>query len=133
MTDRAISPERYPLGFVAAILAPGAIACLIGTLEGSLEMALFAFYAAFIVAGIHVGIIALPVFALLRRWSPPSWWLVLPASFLVGATPVPLLAAPSSPWREWLWICLAAGGFGLSGGIAFWLVVNRPWRRGSCR
>jgi hypothetical protein len=134
MPDSSISSERYPLGFVAAMLAPAAIACLIGAAaEESLAVALFAFFVALVLAGIHVGIIAIPVFALLHRWWPPAWWLVLPASFLVGAAPVSLLAWPTSPWREWLEVGLAFGGFGLSGGVAFWLVVNRPWRRGSCK
>jgi hypothetical protein len=133
MTDSAINPERYPLGFVAAMLAPSAIVFLIGAAYESLGLGLSAFFVAFVVAGIHVGIVALPVFALLHRRWPPVWWLVLPASFLVGAGPISLLEASSSAWPDWLLPSLIGGGFGLSGGLAFWLVVNRPWRRGSYR
>lgn len=133
MSDLTFEARHTPLGFVAAAVAPALMTGLYFAFTGSPGLFLPILVAGFIVAGLHVGLLAAPLFLLLEtRWRPQVWN-ILPASFLIGAGPATLLASSSSPAADLLMTSLICGGLGLSGGVAFWLVVNRPWRRGSCR
>lgn len=133
MTELAWQSWSYSLGFVAASLAPAFTTGLYFVFTGSPDLFLPILVAGSIVAGLHAGLLAAPIFLVLEtRWRPRVWN-ILPASFLIGAGPTTLLASSSSPASALLMTSLICGGLGLSGGLAFWLVVNRPWRRGSCR
>jgi hypothetical protein len=133
MTDSDSEPQHYSWGFVAASAAPALMTGLYLAATGSSDLFLPILVAGFIVAGLHAGLLAAPIFLLLEtRWRP-RLCNILPASFLIGALPATLLASSSSPASALLMTSLICGGLGLSGGLAFWLVVNRPWRRGSCR
>jgi hypothetical protein len=121
---------RHLAGMLAAVLAPALLLGAITAIGESSDLFAPMFVGGLIVAGIHVGVLAMPIFAMLAtRWEPRLWSTLL-ASFAIGAGPASLLFLP---WGGDLELSLVFGGFGLSGGLAFWLVVNRPWRRGSCR
>jgi hypothetical protein len=114
--------------FLAAPLAPASIGAL---MFGSPVWAI----PIFIVALLHVLFFAMPLYVLMARHWRPTFANVLAMSFLVGALPVVALMSLSYelPWYELVQAGGAGGLFGLSGGLLFWLVLSRAWRRGSCR
>ena len=142
---------RHLLAMLAAALAPALVMGVYGAVITSPGLFLPFFVFAFILAGLHVGLVALPLFAILsRRWRPRLWSISL-AAFLVGSIPFLLLslAGPGSDeemlngkmlvvhgvrtWDGWLFQLQAAsflGALGLSGGLAFWLVIQARGDRG---
>lgn len=98
-------------GMAWAVMAPAAAGALVG-LAGGPGFAFVVFMAALSVAGLHVILLALPLYGLLRllRWQVnPATALV--AAGLIGALPATLLAGPGlGAW---------GGLFGLIGGVAF--------------
>jgi hypothetical protein len=99
-------------GFLAAICAPALLAGAFGLAGGPL--ALIVLWFAFVIATLHVILLAVPLYALLRRWREPAPATILLASFLIGGLPAPILFGwPALPE---MWIL---GAFGLAGGFAF--------------
>lgn len=76
----------------------------------------------------HAFILGLPLLLLGMRLHAVRWWSILPLSFLIGLIPAALAGSPS------LVEVLPMGGFGLIGGLTFWLVwhfwIGRTSRRG---
>ena len=90
---------------------------------------LFGFLIALILAALHVVFLAVPIHALLSRRRTPGPVLVLAASFLIGALPLPLLLGVEELSTGFL----IFGLLGMSGGIAFLLMAARAttiWRNG---
>lgn len=140
----ALAPHHLK-AMLAAALAPALVMGAYGGVTGPPALFSLFFVFAFVIAGLHVGLVALPLFAILsRRWRP-RLWNILPAAFLVGSIPYLLLclAGPITDeemadgkllvvhgvrtWDGWLFQLQAAsvlGALGLSGGLAFWLVIR---------
>lgn len=126
---------RHPAGMLAAALAPALVTGCYVALTGSPGLFLLFFVAAFIVAGLHVGLLAMPIFAILSRIWRPRLWNVAPAAFLIGSIPFLMFAVRGvGTWAEWVFAletAAIAGALGLSGGLAFWLVLNLPGSGGA--
>ena len=69
------------------------------------------------IALLHLGLLALPVYMLLRRWWRLQWWNAAAAGFVIGALPMSLLF-----WS--LDGSSMAGLCGLVGGLTFWAVLK---------
>lgn len=110
-------------GFIAAICAPALVAGAFGLAGG--PFAVIVLWFAFVIATLHVMLLAVPLYALLSRWREPGPGIVLLASFLIGGLPAPLLFGwPALP-EMWL-----PGAFGLIGGFAFLHFSRRETDRG---
>ena len=70
----------------------------------------------FPIALIHVALLALPAYLLLRRRWRLSWWSASLAGTLIGALPIALLS------MSWEAVPFGATS-GLFGGLAFWTVI----------
>ena len=135
---------RHFLAFVAAAFVAAAVSA-IGS--GAPEM----FVAAFLVALVHVLVLAMPIYLFLRTRTRPTLPRILAGAFLIGALPILLLvlAFPmpegsdawgggvqtvrdgARTWQGWLELLSGAGWFGLfgaCGGLAFWLVLRSELR-----
>jgi hypothetical protein len=101
-------------GMAWAMMAPALAGALIG-LAGGPFLAIAVFGTALSIAGIHVVLLAVPLYGLLRiaGWRVSSKK-VLVAAILIGAMPATLAGGP---------VLGASGGlFGLIGGVAFCVV-----------
>jgi hypothetical protein len=123
---------RHLIGMLAAAVAPALAAGLLTALSGPGYLVGPTIAAAFLVAAMHVTILAMPLFPLLARLWEPVLWRVLLASFAIGVGPMALVSAAGSianglPDAQGLSVFLAAaaafGGFGMAGGLAFWLTL----------
>jgi hypothetical protein len=123
---------RRELGaFLAAATVPAALPATAGPI-------IFLF--SFPIALLHVALLAIPAYYLLRRRFALTAGRVLLASFLIGAIPIFLFVAPLFPpppnvdnwagvgsWDDWLNVAATAAVFGLlgtSGGLPFWLILR---------
>jgi hypothetical protein len=127
------SPRLGCLGFLAAAAAP-AIAATV--LSGTTD----AFIPVFVAAAAHVALIALPLYLMLDLRYRATLPRVIGAAIMVGALPIPLAVFPPfllggfggvDVVRSAATAALVLGGFGAVGGLAFWLVIGAPWRRGA--
>jgi hypothetical protein len=118
-------PERPSAGRVAAALlaasaaAPSAFGLMLvaqAPREG-FWLLLAAVTFGFPVALLHALLLALPAYAIVRRWWRLKWWNAAATGFLIGVLPASLLVTPSFG-------TLMAGGGGLVGGLVFWLVLR---------
>ena len=107
--EREVNVTR---GFAAAACAPALLAGGIGLIGG--PFAILIFVLALAIAGMHVVLLAAPLYALLCLWREPGPAIVLPASVVIGGLPVPLLLG----WPFVPGSCIG-GAFGLVGGFAF--------------
>lgn len=111
-------------GFVAAVCAPTLLAGLFGLAAGPLVLIILIY--AYAIAAVHVALLALPLYALLRLWREPGPAMVLVASLLIGMLPLPLLLGGPISLEPWPF-----GIFGLCGGGAFLLFSrNAPGAAG---
>ena len=111
-TDRDELEVDATRGFIAAACAPALVAAGFGLIGGPFAIVIFVL--ALAIAGLHVALLAAPLYALLSLWREPGPAIVLPASVLIGGLPVPLLFG-------WPFVPGVPIGsiFGLIGGIAF--------------
>ncbi|HVQ08665.1 MAG TPA: hypothetical protein VMS43_09545 [Allosphingosinicella sp.] len=115
------SGPDHGFAFLAAAVVPALLTALYFLAWGGPLLFLIAFLAALFVTFLHVGLLAAPLYLLLDHFGPPGRGIVLLASILIGALPLPLLLGASDP----LGAAPLLGMLGLSGGIAF--VVVREW------
>lgn len=115
------SDSDEALAFLAAAIAPALLAALYGLAAGEPSLFVIIFVVALFVAFLHVGLLAAPLYLFLNRYGPPGPGLVIPASILIGALPLPLLLGAADP----LAAAPVLGVLGLSGGIAF-VAVRGP-------
>lgn len=107
---------RHLGGMGAAAVAAALAAAVASLVVGGAGAAVFA--AALMVAGLHVGLFAMPLFQILLLLGlRPNLPAVLAAAFLIGFTPLSLITGIPYWWT---------GAFGLCGGYAFWRVVDVP-------
>jgi hypothetical protein len=115
----SVTPESNEgLAFLAAAVAPALLTALWFLAWGGPLLFLIAFLAALFVTFLHVGLLAAPLYILLDHFGPPGRGLVIVASILIGALPLPLLLGAADP----LGAAPMLGVLGLSGGIAFVVV-----------
>lgn len=135
---------RHFLAFLAAAVVAAAVPAI-----GSWSLGVFVY--AFLVALVHVLVLAMPIYLFLRVRTRPTLPRILAGSFLIGALPILLLvfAFPMSEgsnawsggvqtirdgvrtWQGWLELLTGVGWFGLFGafgGLAFWLVLRSELR-----
>jgi hypothetical protein len=105
---------RHLGGMGAAAVAAALAAAVASLFFGGAGAAVF--IAALVIAGLHVGLFAMPLFQILilLGWRPnlPA---VLAAAFLIGFIPLSLITGIPYWWT---------GAFGLCGGLAFWLIAR---------
>lgn len=118
MEDDAPVPDHLA-GFIAATLAPAAIAGLIALpIFGPFALAVF--MCALMIAMLHVIIVAAPLYVLISHLWRPGPVTILVLAPLIGGAPVTLLA--------WNGLNAGTGIFalcGFVGGIAFLIFANR--------
>jgi hypothetical protein len=126
------SPRLGCFAFLAAAVAPAvAVALLLGTAS--------AFFPAFIAAGAHAALIGLPLYLMLDLRYRITFPLIMGASILVGAVPIPLAVflpfvfGGFGDMESVAMPALVLGAFGACGGLAFWLVLKVGRRLDSCR
>ncbi len=112
--------DRFSAAFVAAAATPALVTGLFFLVLAGPGGFLFGFFIAFTLAALHVVFLAVPIHALLRRRRTPGPVLVLAASFLIGALPLPLLLGAEEVSTGFL----IFGLLGMSGGIAFLLTAG---------
>jgi hypothetical protein len=111
-------------GFIAAVLAPALLAGLFGLAAGPLVLIILIY--ALVIAALHVALLAVPLYALLRLWREPGPAMVLISSLLIGTLPLPLLLGGPISLDLWpLGLC------GLCGGGAFLLFSRNAPGEGS--
>ncbi len=119
------------LGCVMAAFAPAAATGLVTIgLAGSLSnplgfgsvlfLGVVGFVGALFIAGLHIGLLAVPLHMLLSRRGPPGPVAILVSATLIGALPVPLLFQGGGWWF------MIFGAAGLVGGMAFLAASWRP-------
>jgi hypothetical protein len=88
---------------------------------GLVFLAFIAFMLAFVIAGLHILALAVPLYRFLSQEEAPGAITILVASFLIGAMPMPMLfgAATLEPF-------VLLGLLGLTGGVTFLLVAGLP-------
>lgn len=130
MTDPA---PRLAGAFAAAALTPAALIGLYFLVAGIRApgdagfgpgLVLLAFVASLIavfVAGLHIGLLAVPLYRLLSRRGVPGVITILFSSVLIGALPLPVLFKAQSLDTYALF-----GLLGLTGGVTFLLVAGLP-------
>jgi hypothetical protein len=107
---------RHLGGMGAAAAAAALAAAVAGLVLGGANAAVFP--AALMIAGLHVGLFAMPLFKMLLFLGlRPNLPAVLIAAFLIGLVPLALITGSPSLW---------AGAFGMCGGYAFWRVIDVP-------
>jgi hypothetical protein len=107
---------RHLGGMGAAAVAAALATAVAGLVAGGFSVAIFP--AALAIAGLHVGLFAMPLFRIfLFLGLRPGLPAVLIAAFLIGLVPVSLITGIPSSW---------AGAFGMCGGFAFWRVIDVP-------
>jgi hypothetical protein len=114
--------DRFPGAFVAAASTPALLTGLLFLAVGGLTGFVAGFLMALVLAALHVLLLAVPIHSLLRRRRTPGPLLVLVASFLIGALPLPLLIGAEEASTGFL----IFGLLGMSGGIAFLLMTGLP-------
>ena len=110
-------PGWRHLGGMGAAAVAAALAAAVGglVLDGANPAV---FPAALMIAGLHVGLFAMPLFnILLFLGLRPNLPAILIVAFLIGMLPLWLITGIPSLW---------AGAFGLCGGYAFWRVIDVP-------
>lgn len=113
--------DRFPAAFFAAAAAPALLTGLFFLAPFGPTGFVAAFLFALVLAALHVLVLAVPIHFLLSRRRVPGPILVLAASVLIGALPLPLLLGAEALSTAFL----IFGLLGLSGGIAF-LLVSGP-------
>jgi hypothetical protein len=130
MDEQAPTGGRVAAAALAATLASvtaAAVAMLGPKLLTNPGLAVIAFLLGAPVALLHLLILGLPLYHLLRRRWALTWWRAALAGFAVGSLPLALLmlASESEP-PEWIGAALLGSVPGLVAGLAFWLVLRRP-------
>ena len=128
--DDAPSPLGRLLGagFVAAFAAVVPLAAVVAVADPKQPALVGAVFLAGVpYALLHVLLVGLPFYVLLReRWAL-TWPRALVGGFLVGSVPTGLLSVllfGADP--EVLWMAATPGGFGVVGAAAFRAVLGRP-------
>lgn len=111
---------------VAAILGPAiatALVALVLTIAGgllALGIALVVFITALVVAALHVGLLGIPLYLLVRRIVVPGWRVAGGCGIALGAGPFLLIAAASGErLGDDVSTALFLGVMGLIGGLSF--------------
>ncbi|HVQ08666.1 MAG TPA: hypothetical protein VMS43_09550 [Allosphingosinicella sp.] len=108
--------RRHLGGIGVAAVAAALAAAVAGFVTGGINAAIFPY--ALVIAGLHVGLFAMPLFnILLFLGLRPSLPAVLIGAFLIGLIPLSLITGVPSLW---------AGAFGMCGGYAFWRAIDVP-------
>lgn len=111
---------RHLGGMAAAILAGGLAGGAVFALTGEPLAFPMLVLAGLLAAFVHVGLFAMPLFALvLALGIRPTLPRILAAALLIGAIPFTLITGFLAWW---------AGLAGLAGGYAFWVTAG-PWGR----
>ena len=121
----------HALAFAMAALAPAVLTGLVfigwgaglsapGGIGGALTVGAFAFIVALFSAGLHLGLLAVPLHALLSRGGPPGPGIVLASATLIGGLPLPLIFQGGAA------AFMIFGLAGLIGGVAFCAVDWQP-------
>lgn len=105
---------RHLGGMGMAAISAAVAASIAGVVIDGTSPAVFP--VALVIAGLHVGLFAMPVF---RLAIALHWRITLPrvvlAAFVIGTLPVSLIVQIPAWW---------AGIYGLCGGLGFWRVVE---------
>ncbi|HEX5183776.1 MAG TPA: hypothetical protein VFW19_11575 [Allosphingosinicella sp.] len=118
------SARRFAAACAASLLVPVLAGAALFGLSGSGITAGIVFL--FLIFGLpiallHLLVLALPAYAVLRHYWPLSWWAASLGGFVVGAIPIGLMSLASSPLS--IDPPMIGGLLGLSGGLAFWAVL----------
>jgi hypothetical protein len=123
MPDNPVSSQRFVAACLAAAVAapmPVAVALQGGTddpLPGMLMALPLVMLFGFPFALLHVLLLALPAYQVLRRWWRLRWWSSATAGFVIGILP---LAIMSGAWDG----VAVTGICGVVGGLTFWAVLR---------
>ena len=133
MTD-GVKPGLGCLAFLAAPVAAAALAAAIAIVlsfddirTGSAELtglAAFMFTAAFVVAGLHTVVLAVPLYYLLQRHLRPTLVVILASGALIGVLPITLLTILTGDGEDSMMVIAPFGLLGLFGAFAFWAVIR---------
>jgi hypothetical protein len=129
MTDLYREPRFsvFPAA-LAATFAPatlGALAALIvePSADGTV-LAAMVFHFGMMIAALHVFILGVPLYLLLRRRGPVRWTTVAAAGLVIGALPAAIVGGPGADGGDILLVASAAL-LGLSGALAFSWTLKR--------
>ena len=123
MQDDPVSSQRFVAACLAsAVAAPIPVAAALhGGLDDPFPEMLMALplvmLFGFPFALIHVVLLALPAYQVLRRWWRLRWWSSASAGFVIGTLP---LAIMSGAWDG----VAVTGICGVVGGLTFWAVLR---------
>jgi hypothetical protein len=120
MPDRPPSPLRLVAAFFLAAAAaplPFALGVAVGTPDSAIDLALMVMLFGFPLALLHVLLLALPAYLLLRRRWPVTWANSAVLGLLIGALPTAVLS-------EGLTTLASTGACGLVGGLVFRMVLR---------
>jgi hypothetical protein len=129
MTDAHRDPpfSVFPAG-LAATVVPAALGALVAPIvEPGGDVAALAagvFFFGMVIAALHVFILGVPLYLLLRRRGPVHWTTVAAAGLAIGALPAGLLGGPYPLGGDFLWVASAAL-LGLCGALAFSWTLKR--------
>jgi len=109
---------------VMGAIAAGAAAAAAPTILLGVFM-LIAFPIGFVIALVHVLLLGLPAYLLLRRRSAFGWGVAMSAGFVIGAVPTGLIILPTTSFADGgAWTPALAGLCGVLGALAFRAVVG---------
>ena len=120
MTDRPPSPLRQLAAFLVAAAAaplPFALVMAVGTPESGIAVPLMVMLFGVPLALVHVLLLALPAYLLLRRRWPVTWANSALLGLLIGALPTAALSGGLMPLAT-------TGACGLAGGLVFRMVLR---------
>ena len=125
--SRARPPSVRVIGafLCSAAVAPtpiAAVAIASAPLEGAILLIPLMIFG-FIIAMVHVIVLAVPAYLLVRLLGPVTWWAATLSGLAIGTLPAALIMSGS------LFTILPMGVSGAAGGLTFWLVLRG--RRGS--
>lgn len=129
---------------LVAVAAAFAFLLLSFTLNEASQIALIFLILGFPIALLHVLLLGLPAYAILRERWPLRWWNAAIAGFAIGVLPFGIFTFDPSAeflqagqivfveggqytqagWLNYLQGLAVAGAFGIAGGLAFWLVLR---------
>ena len=106
--------EKEWHSFLIVPAVPATILSAFSLASGSLLASVLIFVGAYLVAGVHVLVLGVPVFLLGKRLNAIHWWSCILAALLIGGIPIGIWDG----WRSFIPFAL----FGASGGFVFWLL-----------
>jgi hypothetical protein len=111
--------------FLVPVVAAGGLLSLDGTPSTRASIFLFSLFLGLPIAFLHLLFLALPAYAILSRHWRLRWWSAASGGFVVGVTPIGLLALGLSAGpSDATTLPLEAGLLGLAGGVAFWAALT---------